>query len=214
MLFQVPSQLLRICLLSFAAFFIATTVVANPLPVPTRRRVGTESKQKETVSELWFGRVHSTGQWIISKETYQAGEVAVLGVGNWAAFRMVTAVNGEKVASRKIITIFDLPSNDMLGEGKKYVKSLGGKVNFGIEGDLHVKTFHQALQAGLKNIAYIEREIKGHLHLDTEYISGALLVIDRIGLFEPGAKKEVSTSWDTVMGAYEIMRYAHHLQST
>ncbi|KAJ3932443.1 MAG: hypothetical protein NXY57DRAFT_113958 [Lentinula lateritia] len=159
MLFRVPSQLLRICLLSFAALFIATTVVANPLPVPIHRRVGTKtkSKQEETTSGLWFGRVHSTGQWIKSEETYQAGEVAVLGFGNWAAFGMSTAVKGEKVDSRKISTIFNLPSSDMLGEGKEYVTSLRGNVDFGIEGDQHVKTFHQALQAGLKNIAYIYR---------------------------------------------------------
>ncbi|KAH7877151.1 uncharacterized protein C8R40DRAFT_98156 [Lentinula edodes] len=215
MLFQVPSQLLRICLLSFAAFFIATTVVANPLPVPIHRRVGPDSKQKETRVQLWFGRANSEGQWIEVKKPYQAGEVGVLGFGNWLALSMSTAVDKKtaEVVSRKIITL-NPPNSDVLGRGKKYAQYLDGKVDFAIEGSRKVEAFQEALRAGLENIAYIENETNDHLDRDMTYISAALQLTQKYGFFQEGVYEEVSTSWDTIMGAYEIMRSAHHSQST
>ncbi|KAJ3873402.1 hypothetical protein F5051DRAFT_444291 [Lentinula edodes] len=216
MLFRVPSQLLRICLLSFAAFFIATTVVANPLPVPTRRRVVTESKQEETIVQLWFGRGNLKGQWIDVKEPYQTGEVGILGFGNWLAFTMSTAVNKTaEVDSRAISTLNTPPHSNVLERGSVYVEYLDGKVDFGMDGSQKVEQYRDALRAGLENIAYIEKETKLHLDRDVTYISAALQVTEKYGfLEEKGVYKKVSRSWKTILKAYETMRSAHHSQST
>ncbi|KAJ3808310.1 hypothetical protein F5876DRAFT_78865 [Lentinula aff. lateritia] len=214
MLFRVPSQLLHICLLSFVALFIATTVVANPLPVPIHRRVGPNSKQKEARVQLWFGRANSKGQWIEVKKPYQAGEVGVLGFGNWLAFSMSTAVNKKTAeVSHKIITL-NPPNSDALVRGNKYAQYLDGKVDFAIDGILKVEAFQEALRVGLENIAYIENETNDHLDCDMTYISAALQVTEKYGFFQEGVYEKVSTSWDTIMGAYVMLRYAHQSQST